>query len=104
MGECQDNYNSIFYNNYSFVSNMYCLSFDQMSMMEDPYGLKSQLRCPAQCPQFLLNLIKIIGLEYTEHTFLKVLTQNLCVILQTCISQVDYPWYFFSPYSLSANF
>lgn len=25
MGECQDNYNSVFYNNYSFASNLSCL-------------------------------------------------------------------------------
>lgn len=28
MGECQDNYNSAFYNNYSFASNLSCLSFE----------------------------------------------------------------------------
>lgn len=27
MGECQDNYNSVFYNNYSFASNLSCLEF-----------------------------------------------------------------------------
>lgn len=27
MGECQDNYNSVFYNNYSFASNLSCLQF-----------------------------------------------------------------------------
>ena len=28
MGELQDNYNSVFYNNYSFASHLCCLSFE----------------------------------------------------------------------------
>lgn len=28
MGECQDNDNSVFYNNYSFASNLNSLSFE----------------------------------------------------------------------------
>lgn len=40
MGECQDNYNSVFCNTDSFASSLGCLKFG-LSILEDASGLGS---------------------------------------------------------------